>query len=44
MTVIAGEGTGIAVNPDAFATNKVIFTKEQLDLLSKQAEQFLSEI
>lgn len=44
MTVIAGEGTGIAVNPDAFATNKVVFTKEQLDLLSNQAEQFLSEI
>ena len=44
MTVIAGEGTGIAVNPDAFATNKVLFTKEQLDLLSKQAEQFLSAI
>ena len=44
MTVIAGEGTGIAVNPDAFATNKVVFTQEQLDLLSKQAEQFLSEI
>ena len=44
MTVIAGEGTGIAVNSDAFATNKVVFTKEQLDLLSKQADQFLSEI
>ena len=44
MTVIAGEGTGIAVNPDAFATNKVVFTQEQLDLLSKQAEQFLFEI
>ena len=44
MTVIAGEGTGIAVNPDAFVTNKVIFTQEQLDLLSKQAELFLSEI
>ena len=44
MMVIAGEGTGIAVNPDAFATNKVVFTQEQLDLLSKQAEQFISEI
>lgn len=44
MQVIYSEGTGIAVNPDAFATNKVVFTQEQLDLLSKQAEQLLSEI
>lgn len=44
MEVIGGEGTGIAVNADAFSTDKVIFTDEQLSALSKQVETFLAEI
>ncbi len=44
MEVIGGEGTGIAVNPDAFATDKVIFTEEQLKELSNQVELFLEKI
>ncbi len=44
MTVIASEGTGISINADAFTTNKVIFTQEQINLLLKQAELFLSQI
>ena len=44
MTIIGAEGTGIAVNADAFSTDKVIFTDEQLSALSKQVETFLAEI
>lgn len=44
MTVICGEGTGITVNPDAFSTNKVIFTDEQINLLTKQVQQFINEL
>ena len=44
MEVIADEGTGIAVNPDAFATDKVTFSQEQISVLSKQVELFLKEI
>ena len=44
MEVIADEGTGIAVNSDAFATDKVIFTEEQLVALSNQVELFLKKI
>ena len=44
MIVIGGEGTGIAVNPDAFTTNNVVFTEEQISALSKQVDLFLKEI
>ncbi|MGI6074860.1 MAG: NADPH-dependent FMN reductase [Pyramidobacter sp.] len=40
--VMPGEGVGIAVNPDAFKTDKVVFTDEQRRLLHNQAEAFLA--
>ena len=40
--VMPGGGTGVAVNMDAFKTDKVVFTEEQLCLLHEQVEAFLA--
>lgn len=40
--VMPGDGVGIAVNPDAFKTDTVIFTEEKRQLLRAQADAFLA--
>ena len=44
MTLIGGEGTGIALDGEAFMTGKVTFTEENIDSLRKQADEFLKAI
>ena len=44
MEIIAGEGTGIVINSDAFTTDRMTFSDEQIAALSKQAELFVSSL
>ena len=44
MNLIAGEGTGIALDPSAFSTGTVTFSEENVAALEKQAEEFLAAL
>lgn len=44
MQVVAGEGTGVAVNDDAWVTDVATYSSSTLDAISAQAEELLAAI
>lgn len=44
MEVIGGEGCGIALGKEAFASDKLVLTAEEEEMLRSQARQFLTQI
>lgn len=44
MTLIGGEGTGVALDGEAFMTGRAEFTEENIETLKKQVEEFLAAV
>lgn len=44
MEVVGGDGTGVSLTPEAFATGKAAFSKENIAALTSQVEEFLKRL